>query len=59
MAADSPTRPVARALGDAFGLSMGMIAVLITLGSAALPVAGVVGITWWALRRSRRTAATA
>ena len=56
MAADSPTRPVARALADAFGLSMGMLAVLITIGSAVLPVAVIGGVVWWAaVRRRRRT----
>ena len=58
MAADSPTRPVARALADAFGLSMGMLGLMITLGSVVLPVAGIAGLTWWAIRR-RRKAVTA
>ncbi|MDP3802376.1 DUF4349 domain-containing protein [Brevundimonas sp.] len=53
MAADSPTRPVARALGDAFGLSMGMLAVLITAGSVLLPVVVIGVAVWWALRRRR------
>lgn len=53
MAADSPTRPVARALGDAFGLSMGMLALLITVSSALLPVIVIGGAVWWGLRRRR------
>jgi hypothetical protein len=58
MAADSPTRPVARALGDAFGLSMGMLAFLITAGSVLLPIVVIGGAVWWAVRR-REPAATA
>ena len=54
MAADSPTRPVARALGDAFGLSMGMLAVLITAGSVLLPIAVIGGAVWWAAARRRK-----
>lgn len=54
MAADNPTRPVARALSDAFGLSMQVVALMITLGSIALPLAGVAGLTWWVIRRRRR-----
>lgn len=54
MAADNPMRPVARALADALGLSMGMLGLLITLGSIALPVAGIAGLTWWAIRRRRK-----
>ena len=50
-------RPVARALGDAFGLSMGMLAVLITAGSVLLPIVVIGGAVWWGLR-SRRPAAT-
>lgn len=50
MAADSPTRPVARALSDAFGLSMGMLALLITVGSVMLPVVVIGGAVWWGLR---------
>jgi hypothetical protein len=57
MAADSPTRPVARALSDAFGLSMGMLAVLITAGSVLLPVAVIGGAVWWAVVRRRKPAA--
>ena len=57
MAADSPTRPVARALGDAFGLSMGMLAVLITAGSVLLPIVVIGGAVWWGLRRRRPAAA--
>jgi hypothetical protein len=53
MAADSPTRPVARALGDAFGLSMGMLAFLITAGSVLLPIVVIGGAVWWALRRRK------
>jgi len=55
MAADNPMRPVARALADALGLSMGMLGILITLGSAALPVAGIAGLTWWVIRRRRKS----
>ncbi len=57
MAADSPTRPVARALSDAFGLSMGVLALLITAGSILLPVAVIGGIVWWAVRRRRKPVA--
>lgn len=57
MAADSPTRPVARALSDAFGLSMGMLAFLITAGSLLLPVAVIGGAVWWAVVRRRKPAA--
>ncbi len=53
MAADSPTRPVARALGDAFGLSMGMLAFLITAGSVLLPIVVIGGAVWWAVRRRK------
>ena len=53
MAADSSTRPVARALGDAFGLSMGMLAVLITAGSVLLPIVVIGGAVWWGIRRRR------
>lgn len=56
MAADSPTRPVARALADAFGLSMGMLAFLITAGSVLLPVAVIGGAVWWAVVRRRKPA---
>ncbi|MCS6622580.1 DUF4349 domain-containing protein [Roseibacterium beibuensis] len=56
MAADSPTRPVARALSDAFGLSMGMLALLITAGSVLLPVAVIGGAVWWAVVRRRKPA---
>lgn len=59
MAADSPTRPVARALADAFGLSMGMLAVLITAGSVLLPVAVIGGAVWWAVVRRRKPVAAA
>ena len=57
MAADSPTRPVARALGDAFGLSMSVLAVLITVGSVLLPIVIIGGAVWWGVR-SRRPAST-
>lgn len=58
MGADSPTRPVARALQDAFGLSMGVLAILITVGSVMLPIAVIGGVVWWAaVRRRRKTAA--
>ncbi len=53
MAADSPTRPVARALGDAFGLSMGMLALLITAGSVLLPIVVIGGAVWWGIRRRK------
>jgi len=57
MGANSPTRPVARALSDAFGLSMGMLAALITIGSVLLPVAVIGGAVWWAVVRRRRPTA--
>lgn len=57
MAADSPTRPVARALGDAFGLSMGMLAMLITAGSVLLPIIIIGGAVWWAVRRRKPASA--
>ncbi|HEY0599538.1 DUF4349 domain-containing protein [Brevundimonas sp.] len=57
MGANSPTRPVARALSDAFGLSMGMLAVLITMGSVLLPVAVIGGAVWWAAVRRKKPAA--
>ncbi len=57
MAADSPTRPVGRALGDAFGLSMGMLAILITAGSVLLPIVVIGGAVWWAIRRRKPAAA--
>lgn len=57
MAADSPTRPVARALGDAFGLSMGMLALLITAGSVLLPIVVIGGAVWWAVRRRKPASA--
>lgn len=57
MATDSPTRPVARALGDAFGLSMGMLAILITVGSVLLPIVVIGGAVWWALRRRKPASA--
>ena len=59
MGAGSPTRPVARALQDAFGLSMGMLAALITVGSVTLPIAVIGGVVWWAAVRRRRKAAAA
>lgn len=59
MAADSPTRPVARALQDAFGLSMGMIGFLITAGSVMLPIVAIGGVVWWAAVRRRRKPASA
>lgn len=57
MAADSPTRPVARALGDAFGLSMGMLAMLITAGSVLLPIVVIGGAVWWGIRRRKPASA--
>ncbi len=57
MAADSPTRPVVRALGDAFGLSMGMLAILITAGSVLLPIVVIGGAVWWAVRRRKPASA--
>ena len=59
MGAHSPTRPVARALSDAFGLSMGMLALLITVGSVLLPVAVIGGAVWWAVVRRKKPAAAA
>ncbi len=56
LASDNPMRPVVKALSGAFGLSMGVVAVLITLGSVALPVAGIGGVVWWAIRRRRKPA---
>lgn len=58
MAASSPTRPVAKALQNAFGLSMGMLAVLITTGSVLLPIAVIGGAVWWGTVRRRRKAPT-
>lgn len=52
--ANNPTSPVAHALQNAFGLSMGMLAVLITIGSVLLPVAVIGGIVWWAIVRRRK-----
>jgi len=57
MGANSSTRPVARALSDAFGLSMGMLAMLITIGSVLLPVAIIGGAVWWAVVRRRKPVA--
>jgi len=59
MAADSATRPVAKALQNAFALSMGMLAVLITIASVTLPIAILGGAIWWAVARRRRKAAEA
>lgn len=59
MAADSPTRPVAQALQNAFGMSMGMLAALITVGSVMLPIAIIGGAVWWASVRRRRKSAEA
>lgn len=59
MAADSATRPVAKALQNAFALSMGMLAVLITISSVLLPIAILGGAVWWAVVRRRRKAAEA
>lgn len=53
-AATSPTRPVAQALADAFGLSMGVLGVLITLGAALLPIALIAALVWWAALRRRK-----
>ncbi len=59
-ASNSPVRPVAQAMHDALGLSMGVLAILITAGSLLLPIGVIVAVTWWALRRRRRkTLATA
>ena len=58
MAADSPTRPVARALQDAFGLSMGMLGFLITAGSVMLPIVAIGGVVWWAAVRRKRQSAS-
>ena len=57
-AADNPARPVALALRDAAGLSLSVVAALITAGSVLLPLAGLGGLIWWGLRR-RRPAPTA
>ncbi len=59
MGAHSPTRPVAKALQNAFGLSMGMLALMITVGSVALPIAVIGGAVWYATVRRRRRAPTA
>lgn len=59
MAADSPTRPVARALQNAFGLSMGVLAALITAGSVLLPIGVIGGAVWWATVRRRKAQAPA
>jgi len=57
LAADNPARPVVQALQNAFSLSMGMLAFLITAGSILLPIVGIAGATWWAIRRRRRPVA--
>lgn len=57
LAADSPTRSVAHALSGAFGLSMDVLAVLITVGSAALPLIVIGGAVWWGLRRRKPASA--
>lgn len=57
LAADHPMRPVAQALNGALGLSMGILALLITVGSVMLPIAAIAGAVWWALRRRRPAAA--
>ena len=57
LAADNPMRPVAQAVNGALGLSMGMLAILITVGSVMLPIAAIVGVVWWAVRRRRPAAA--
>lgn len=57
LAADHPMRPVAQALNGAMGLSMGMLALLITAGSVMLPLAAIAGVVWWAMRRRRPAAA--
>jgi hypothetical protein len=59
MAANSPTRPVVSALQNAFALSMGMLALIITVGSVTLPIAAIGGVVWWALRRRRKLSAAA
>lgn len=59
MAADNPLRPVGRSLADSFGMSMQMLAILITTGSVLLPVAVIGGLVWFAFaRRRRRTPST-
>lgn len=57
LAAGHPMRPVAQALNGALGLSMGMLAILITVGSVMLPIAAIAGAVWWGLRRRRPAAA--
>ncbi|QLQ13691.1 MAG: DUF4349 domain-containing protein [Brevundimonas sp.] len=52
--ANNPTSPVAHALQNAFGLSMGMLAALITIGSVLLPIAVIGGVVWWAIVRRRK-----
>lgn len=52
--AENPVSPVAHALQNAFGLSMGMLAVLITIGSVILPLAVIGGVVWWAIVRRRK-----
>ena len=56
LAADHPMRPVAQALNGALGLSMGMLAILITVGSVMLPIAAIAGAVWWAMRKRRPAA---
>lgn len=53
-ASDHPLRPVAEALSGAFGLSMNVLGVLITLGALVLPLGAIAGAAWWAARRRRR-----
>lgn len=53
-ASDHPLRPVAEALSGAFGLSMNVLGVLITLGALVLPIGAIAGAAWWAARRRRR-----
>lgn len=54
MAANSPTRPVAKALQNALHLSMGMLAALITVSSLLAPIALLGGAVWWAVAHYRR-----
>ena len=59
MAVNSPTRPVVHALQNAYGLSMGMLAVIITFASVTMPIAVIGGVIWLALRRRRKLPAAA
>jgi hypothetical protein len=47
------------ALQNAYGVMMVVLAMLITLGSIAVPIGAVVGLAWWVTRRRRRPVAVA